>query len=347
MSGSDVTLVARELAVGYRSRGRESAVIAGPLDLELRRGELVCLLGPNGAGKSTLMRSLTGMQAPLAGRVELEGKALADLPPSVRARRLAVVLTDRVAVGVLTARAVVELGRYPFTPWHGRLSARDHAAVDRALRSAGAEELAERSVAELSDGERQKVMIARALAQEPAVLVLDEITAFLDLPRRVEAMRLLRELARREGTAVLVSSHDLELSLRTADRVWLLAKGGAFASGVPEELVLQGAFASTFASEGLTFDRASGNFRLDAEQRDSIAVAGEGVLATWTARAVERLGYQARLDGAEADRRVEVEGDDEVRRWKLHGVGEEREGSTLSELVVVLAALAAEGDRER
>ena len=329
-------LTTSELVVGYRESRKASKRVAGPLDLGLARGELVCLLGPNGAGKSTLMRTLTAMQPALGGAVHLTGESLNHMPAAERARRLAVVLTDRVAVGMLTARSVVELGRYPHTGWRGRLIARDHDIVDRALVTAGARELAHRAVVELSDGERQKVMIARALAQEPAVLVLDEITAFLDLPRRVEVMRLLRHLAHHEDKAVLVSSHDLELALRCADRIWLLSKGGELVQGSPEGLVLSGQFSETFASEGVVFDRGSGTFQLYEQTHGEVEVTGDGDVAAWTRRAIERLGFATRTDPGPEERRVEVVGGGGDPRWLWVCRGERQELDSLDELITIL-----------
>jgi iron complex transport system ATP-binding protein len=215
----------------------------------LAPGELVCLLGPNGAGKSTLMRSLSGMQSPLAGRIVVDGEDLRALGPRRLARFLAVVLTDRIAGDAFTAYALVELGRYPYTDWSGRLSEADHEVVCRSIEAVGAMDLAGRLLGELSDGERQKVMIARALAQEPEVLILDEVTAFLDLPRRVEVMRILQRLAHRQGKAVLLSTHDLDLALRSADRLWLLPQGGPLHVGSAGELIASGVFERTFGPD--------------------------------------------------------------------------------------------------
>ncbi|MEM9290613.1 MAG: ABC transporter ATP-binding protein [Acidobacteriota bacterium] len=351
MSGVDEkTLTTSQLVVGYREGRKVTKRVSGPLELNLARGELVCLLGPNGAGKSTLMRTLTAMQPALEGEVQLMGEPLTQIPAAERARRLAVVLTDRVAVGMLSARSVVELGRYPHTGWRGRLVARDHQIVDQALTTAGAQELADRAVVELSDGERQKVMIARALAQEPAVLVLDEITAFLDLPRRVEVMRLLRHLAHRENKAVLVSSHDLELALRSADRIWLLSKGGKLVKGSPESLVLSGEFSETFASEGVVFDRSTGTFQLTEQIHGEVQIVGEGEAAAWTRRAVERLGFATLTDsdsgsgsgsGSESDtaeRRIEVVDEGPAPRWRWVCRGEVQELGSLDEVISVLEA---------
>jgi len=188
-----VALRAADLAVGYRTRGERHAVLEH-VNLEAHRGELVCLLGPNGIGKSTLLRTLARLQPSLWGHIEIDGDALHTIDVSDLARRLGVVLTERVYVEALTVRHIVELGRYPHSGWFGRLSAHDREVVDWAIGAVGARALAARDFRELSDGERQRVMVARALAQEPSVLVLDEPTAFLDVPARVELMGLLRQL---------------------------------------------------------------------------------------------------------------------------------------------------------
>lgn len=247
-------LCARDLTTGYRS-GRHTRVVHRKLNLTLERGKLTALLGPNGAGKSTLLRTLAGLQPPLEGEVWIEGKTLRSFSAMELARKLAVVLTERVEVGYMTAYALAALGRYPYTPWDGRLSAEDEVIVQEAMRAARCESLASRMVGELSDGERQRVMIARALAQQTPIIFLDEPTAFLDLPRRVEIMHLLRDLAHQTGRALLVSTHDLELALRLADTLWLVGNGGMFTGGAPAALLRRGEVLRVFATEGEAVQR--------------------------------------------------------------------------------------------
>ena len=307
-----------DLSIGYAPTRRPVVAVSQHIHATVDAGELVCLIGPNGAGKSTLMRTLAGMQPPLHGRVTLLGDDIHHLPARDLAQRLSVVLTERADVGLLSAYALVALGRHPYTDWSGRLTAHDEAVIRWALEATGAAALAERYVSELSDGERQKVMIARALAQEPALMILDEPTAFLDLPRRVEIMRLLRDLTHQTGRAVLLSSHDLDLALRMADRIWLLPAGGALQVGAPEDLVLNGAFAEAFRSEGVEFDPHTGAFKVNTTSSGRVVVVGEGVAALWTRRALERAGFATGGNGAAPLAQVEVL-PGEPASWRVAG----------------------------
>jgi iron complex transport system ATP-binding protein len=246
--------------------------------------------------------------------VNLAGRDLHRLAPRERARQLSVVLTDRVTAGMMTGYDVVALGRHPHTDWTGSLTQRDHDAIRDALVSTDAISFASRQMAELSDGERQRVMVARAVAQNPAVMVLDEITAFLDLPRRIEIMRLLTRLAHERGVAIVMSTHDLDLAIRAADRLWLFG-GGRLRVGAPEDLVLAGAFDQTFAADGLQFDRLNRTFAMTQVARGRAAVVGNGVVGTWTVRALERAGYDASGDGTDAQVRVEVRSTQSGPEW--------------------------------
>ncbi len=336
-------LSADDLAIGYAPVRRPPHIVAEHLQLALHAGELVCLIGPNGAGKSTLMRTLAGMQKPLYGQVKLLGDDLSTMPVTALARRLSVVLTERVDPGLLTGYALVALGRHPYTDWSGRLSVADETVVQWAVAAVGAGALAGRYMHELSDGERQKMFIARALAQEPAVMLLDEPTAFLDLPRRVEIMQVLRKLAHNTGRAVLLSTHDLDLALRSADRIWMLASGGMLYTGAPEDLVLNGAFEQAFQGEGVAFDRQTGSFRLTALQDANMPVAlvGEGIAALWTRRALERAGFTV-VDTEEAAITVVVSGAEPLR-WEVRFGAQQAACTSLYALVrwLRLAAAAA------
>ncbi len=323
-------LTTSSLTIGYQTP------LASGLNLQLRPAELACLIGPNGVGKSTLLRTLTGMEKPLAGTVWLDNENLHALPPLELAKRLAIVLTGRVESSLLTARELVSLGRHPYTDWLGRLTPRDEQAIQRAMQITDTLRFYNRPLAQLSDGERQKVMIARALAQEPKVLLLDEPTAFLDLPRRVELLQLLRRLARETGAAILLSTHDLDLALRLADRLWLLSSAGSMEVGLPEELALNGAVARVFQSEGAFFDHAIGAFRVHQPVHGPISLDGNGygITDAWTWRALERLGYEVHNGNSRHPVRVEILSE---FRWRLVTPVTQTEHPSLESLLTQLS----------
>ncbi len=313
-------LTAHNLTIGYRQRNLPEKVVADKLSVSLMPNELVCLLGPNGSGKTTLLRTLAGMLPAINGKVELLGDDITQLPPRTLARRLSVVLTDQVNVGNLSAYDLVSLGRYPHTNWLGSLTGDDEAIIRQSIAAVGAEGLANRDITELSDGERQKVMIARALAQASQVMMLDEPTAFLDLPHRVEVMQILRDLAWTTGSAVLLSTHDLDLALRSADRIWLIDGDGQLHIGAPEDLILSGAFQHVFRGRGVEFDMQSGSFKIGNGDGIGVNLYGDGLVGLWTQRALTRAGYAVATEAAtsmgEAELGVEVIGHNGSTTWR-------------------------------
>jgi iron complex transport system ATP-binding protein len=299
------------LDLGYRRGRRAPRTVLSGVGARAAAGELTVLVGPNGTGKSTLLHAVAGLLPPLAGTVRLDGADLLALPAAERARRVAVVLTERVDPGLLAVEELVALGRHPHTGPTGALRDTDRAAVTAAIAAAGAGHLAGRRVAELSDGERQRVLTARALAQEPGVLLLDEPTAFLDVSSRVALLALLRRLAREDGLCVLVSTHDLEPALRLADHVWLLDRAGRLRAGPPEQLVADGVVGEVFDAPGLAFDPVTGTFALRGDRRGSVvSVVGPEPAAALAARLFAREGWIVAGNGSQdAAARVTVHGD--------------------------------------
>jgi iron complex transport system ATP-binding protein len=236
-------LRAVDLVAGYR-HGRRTSVVVEVESLSAAAGQLTAVIGPNGSGKSTLLRTLIGSQPPISGEVSLDGTDVRHLDRRERARKVAVVLTDRIDPGLLAVGDIVLLGRHPHTGWRGDLTDEDHRIAHAAAARLGVDTLWNRPFGELSDGQRQRVLVARAIAQQPSVLVLDEPTAFLDIAGRVELSLIVAELAR-DGLAVVVSTHDLDLALSHADRVWLVADGTVHDSS-PSDLVTSGALAPAF-----------------------------------------------------------------------------------------------------
>jgi iron complex transport system ATP-binding protein len=361
-SDAPVLLSARGLSIGWRPRrSRRSAAgsssvgpLASGIDLEASEGGFFVVLGPNGAGKSTLLRTLVGAQEPLAGEVELCGDPVRRLSVEERAIRAATVFTDRFDSGWFSVFDVVAFGRYPYTDARNRLSPRDREAVESAIASVGLEALSGRRFCELSDGERQKALIARGVAQDCPLLVLDEPTAFLDAGARVEVFHLARSLSRSSRKAVVLSTHDVEHALRYADELWLMDRSRRFESGPPEALVLSGSMGRAFDGGGFRFDPSVGAFRSE-EEEEPLAIAVEGSAGdarTWTLRLAERLGFKAAVgDGrpgaAPASPRVAVSSGPDGPRWELRADGAVSRHADIESLALALEALARAAERKR
>ena len=210
-----------DLSIGY-PQGKSSRVVMKGINAELHKGRLTCLIGANGAGKSTLLRTISAFQPKLGGDIIIRGRKLESFSREELARLIGVVLTERPSVQHLTARQMVAMGRSPYTGFFGRLSDEDNAVVTESMRMVGIEHLAERMVHSLSDGERQKMMTAKALAQQTDVIFLDEPTAFLDYGSKVDTLQMLHQLCNVEGKTILLSTHDLELALQVADELWVM-----------------------------------------------------------------------------------------------------------------------------
>jgi iron complex transport system ATP-binding protein len=269
-----------DLAVGYR----RDAPLFKELNLTLEPSQLVCLMGPNGAGKSTLIRTLAGLQPHLHGNLSHSDE-----------KHLAVVLTDKVNAMHMTAGELIALGRYPHIGWTISLNERDHQVIRDVVEQVRIDDLLDKKLYEISDGQMQMVMIARALVQETPVLLLDEPTAHLDLNNRLEIMNLLRRLTREHNKAILVSTHELDLALQTADVVWLAANG-KIRQGIPEDLVLDGSFDEVFKFKG--FDLKTGKVQHAPFRNKTIQLVGHGHEYLWTKNALERNGFDVGTSGS-------------------------------------------------
>ena len=206
--------ILQSLSIGYSHK-----VIAADINAQIKGGELTCLIGRNGTGKSTLMRTLAGFLKPLGGTALLDGRDVGRLSPAERSHLISVVLTDRVDIDGMRVKDLVSVGRQPYTGFFGKMSSDDEEVVNKAIADVGMTDFAGRQVNSLSDGERQKVMIAKALAQQTPVILLDEPTAFLDYPSKKEMFQMLSKLCHEQGKAALVSTHDLDIALPIADSV--------------------------------------------------------------------------------------------------------------------------------
>lgn len=332
-NGNVNVLHTEKLTIGYKNRN-VVRTIAHTLDLTLRPGQFVCLLGPNGAGKSTLIKTLAGIQLPLAGKAFIAQEDIYTIRKNALARKLSLVLTDAVQTVNLDVYTVLTLGRYPYANWFGTLREADTKIILEAARATGIEQHLGKQLDQLSDGERQKVMITRALVQDTPLIVLDEPTAHLDLPSRVEVMRLLRTMARQTKKAIILSTHELDLALQAADTIWLMMPNQSLITGAPEDLIINGTFEAAFSKSGFDFCRDTGTFRVSTpEENKNIQLTGEGYIYFWMKRALEREGYRITDDAEDI---VSVQHPDSVLHCTLDKAGVLHHFNTVAALVAFL-----------
>ena len=247
------TILIESLCTGYSSKNNVT-IVARDINATIHGGELTCLLGPNGAGKSTLLRTLSAFQPPISGNITIMGRNLREYSDKELSKTIGVVLTEKTDLRNMTVEDLIGLGRSPYTGFWGTLHRQDREIVAQAIEMVGITDLKDRMVQTLSDGERQKVMIAKALAQETPIIFLDEPTAFLDFPSKVEIMQLLHTLSRTTGKTIFLSTHDLELALQIADTIWLMDKEKGVITGTPEKLATDGSLKTFFTQRGIEFD---------------------------------------------------------------------------------------------
>lgn len=238
----------KNLTTGYGEH-----IVARNINSIIPEGNLISLLGPNGVGKSTLLRTLCAFQPAISGDIIINGTSLQELTQAQLSRIISVVLTERLDVRAMTVHNLVSLGRSPYTGFWGRLDEEDERQVRQAINQVGISELYEREIGTLSDGELQKAMIAKALAQQTPIILLDEPTAFLDFPSKVEMMRMLHRLAHEMNKTIFLSTHDVEMALQLSDQLWLMTAEGVH-SGTPDELTADGSLADFIHIEGIHFD---------------------------------------------------------------------------------------------
>ena len=312
-------------------------MVSSELNLGIASGEVVMLMGPNGSGKSTLMHTIAGLLPPLSGQVKILGRSLARLGRKEVAQALSLVLTERVEGGNMTVWDVVALGRYPYTNFFGKLQREDEKMVSEAIEQSHLKGMEQRLIAELSDGERQRVMVARALAQDTPLILLDEPTAHLDLPSRLDLVLMLRRLAHELGKSMLISTHELDLALSWGDRLWLMDREGKVVSDIPEVLVLGGHVGRVFGNQELSYDVERGEFLVQRADLRPICLVAEGMPSEdhhvyWTMHALSRLGYK-RSEDTETGLKLVVTPTD----WQIKNGEEVRSYGSLTDLVSALS----------
>jgi iron complex transport system ATP-binding protein len=284
------TIIAKNLTLGYSNRKPNKPVLEN-LSFQLFENELTCLLGPNGVGKSTLIKAILGQLKPWKGELTLNERNVQNFSNAELSKVLSVVLSEPVFPGNMTVGQLVALGRIPHTGWTGRLDRHDRDLIENALYLTKMEELKDERLSEISDGQRQKAMIARALAQDGKVMVLDEPTAHLDLVNRYQIMHLLRDIATKQQKSILVVTHDLEIALETADRLLLLSNTFPLVTGLPEDLVVLGQLDRILPGDEFRFNIEKGKIE-QKNPTSQVIITGNQVIGFWVRKALDKVGIR-------------------------------------------------------
>jgi len=319
----------KELSIGYKQK-----VLLSNLNLEIKKGEMVCLLGPNGVGKSTLIKTLTKIHQPLSGNIFIIDEAklvnINKVNPLKLAKHISIVLTEQLPRSNFTVKDIVSLGRVPHTNWLGNLSKKDIDIVEDAMKKVNITHFKNRFVDSLSDGEKQRVMFAKALAQDTDLIILDEPTAHLDIVHRAELLSLLKKLAKETKKGILISTHELEMAIQAADRIWLINNKNKLEVSSPEDLVLSGKFSKTFNGNQIYFNEDNGTFKIKNEILKSIQLIGSGNRYYWTKHALEKRQYK--IVDRESDISIKVK----PNTWQLEKNGNITELNSIMSLMELL-----------
>ena len=284
----------QSLAIGY-IEGGTNKVLQENINLSLSTGEIISLMGQNGVGKTTFIKTLSGLHKGISGSVYYHDRLINEFSKSSLAKQISVVLTEKPFTAHLSVIELIALGRHPYSNWLGRLNTSDKQAIDLAMSQTNIDYLARKKLYQLSDGQFQKVMIARALAQETDLIILDEPTAHLDLSNKIEIMLLLKSIAG-SGKGVLIATHDLQVSLQLSDRLWLFNFNQPVLDGCPEDLILQGAIDQTLFPINNNIDLTTGTIKNLDEHKGNVLLQGDPTMVHWTAQALQRNGYAVNKD---------------------------------------------------
>jgi iron complex transport system ATP-binding protein len=277
------------LEIGYSS-GNTNKVLLPPLTACAKTGELIAVIGRNGIGKSTLLRTLTGLQKPLGGNICYEGRNIGEYTRMELALKVGYISTEIVRVSNMSVYDLVALGRFPYTNWFGKIGTADHERILDAISKTAMDSFCAKFVSELSDGERQKAMIARILAQDTGIMVMDEPTAFLDISAKYEILHLLHNLSEESNKTIIFSTHDLQMAISQSDKIWLILDDKLI-EGAPEDLMISGAFDNLFSSTNVSFNTEDGTFSFRSETLGSVYIEGNDMSRYWTEKAVNRAGF--------------------------------------------------------
>ncbi|MFC2138121.1 ABC transporter ATP-binding protein [Bacteroidota bacterium] len=291
---NDKILNISDLEIGYFQKNQKKSIFKN-ISLSARKGELIALIGRNGVGKSTLLKSIARINNFINGKILIHGKPIHEYNLKDWAKKLSFVSTEPVNITNLTVKELVTLGRHPYTNWMFSLTNEDHEVIDKSISIIKINHISSKNIDEISDGERQRALIARTLAQNTDIIILDEPTAYLDLPNKFEIIHLLRELSKNENKTIIFSSHDLNIAITEADKIWLMDEKNIF-EGAPEDLVINGTFERLFDNSEVNFNKSSGEVKLMHKSTGEVFLSGSGIEYIWTQRSLERLSIVVSID---------------------------------------------------
>ena len=325
-----------DASIGFQTKNKEMLLLES-LNLDIKTGELTGLIGRNGSGKSTLLRTIVRLQKLLKGTIHRNDENIQDIETADFSRLLAYVASGIEFSETMTVRELVSMGRFPYTNWIGRLLASDIELIDEAMEKTGVSHLAGRKLIEISDGEKQKAMIARTLAQNTPLIVLDEPTAFLDLPSKYDIISLLYELTRK-GKTVIYSTHDLNIAIRFSDTVWLI-DNQKIHDGSPEDLILNNTIAGIFESDKIVLNPMTGDFDLRKQFSKKLSLnCTIPEIYYWTKQALQRSGYEV-SQSEEEKLLISVELTDNKINWIVKHPEKSLRFNSIYELLLVLPKL--------
>jgi iron complex transport system ATP-binding protein len=330
-TASDIILNFDSLKIGFKS-GKRVKVLLPELKASSAKGELIAVIGRNGIGKSTLLRTLAGLQNAIDGNLNIDGISIKNYSKIKLSEKVGYISTEIVRVSNMKVYDLVSLGRFPYTNWFGKINEMNHAAVLDAIAKAGIMYLSDRKLTELSDGERQRAMIAMVLAQDAAIMVMDEPTAFLDISSRFEMLHLMQELTRKRKKTIVYSTHDFNSAINLADKIWLMSQNGLL-EGAPEDIMIKGSFKTLFDEAKVRFNERDATFSVRNDFYGYINLKGEGKKKYWTEKALLRAGFLVEKHDSETT----VESPSGISKvWKCYSGNDSAEFESIYELITWL-----------
>lgn len=282
----NIYIETQKLSVGYNGK-----VLLSDIELRVKKGEILVLIGPNGAGKSTILKNIIREMQPVSGNIFIKGKNIKDFTNRQYAKTISVVLTEKIKTEMMTCRDVVAMGRYPYTNYFGRLTKEDEKIVTNSLEKVSALDIADKDFSQISDGQRQRIMLARAICQKPEVIVLDEPTSFLDIRHKIELLDILQEMAVKEQVAVIVSLHEIELAEKIADYVMCVGADRTIEFGRPKDIFTDSRICSLYGLQKGMYNCLYGSTELKRPRgRSRVFVSGGAGTGICIYRELQRMG---------------------------------------------------------